>query len=233
MDEQPKKMEGDVTNFIPKIPELVIKIITSPAEFYRNMPKGGGLVEPIIFLVILAVVTALIQVVLNFMGLGAAGVMAAGLSSIIIIPIFVIIFSFIGAAIAFVIWKIMGSQESYETAYRCCAYSMAVAPITAVLSIIPYLGNMAGTVLPMVLLAIASIEVHKIRTNLAWGVFGTIALLFVLMGLGAEKAARNMAGKSEMVIKQLEGIEEMSPEDAGKKLGEFMKGMQDGIGKDK
>ena len=52
---------------------------------------------------------------------------------IIFMPIAVAIGSFIGGAILFIIWKLMGSQEDYETAYRCGAYLMALAPITAII----------------------------------------------------------------------------------------------------
>jgi uncharacterized membrane protein YdjX (TVP38/TMEM64 family) len=46
--------------------------------------------------------------------------MGAGFGAIIFMPIAVAIGSFIGAAILFVIWKLMGSQEDYETAYPLC-----------------------------------------------------------------------------------------------------------------
>lgn len=62
-------------------------------------------------------------------------------------PIAVAIGSFIGAAILFVIWKLMGSQEDYETAYRCGAYLMALAPITTLINVIPYAGAIISLVI--------------------------------------------------------------------------------------
>lgn len=175
------------------IPRVAIKVITNPVEFYQNMKKGGGYVEPLVFMVVLSVVAGVLSAVLSLFGFGMATMMTAGLIAVILIPIFVIIFSFIGAAIAYVIWKIMGSQEDFETAFRCVAYTAAIAPINAVLGVIPYLGTIVSALWPMALLAIASIHVHRRSTQVSWGVFGALGILLVLMGLGSERASRQMA----------------------------------------
>ena len=123
--------------------------------------------------------------------------MTAGLIAVILIPIFVIIFSFIGAGIAYVIWKMMGSQEDFETAFRCVAYTAAISPINAVLGVIPYLGTIVSALWPMALLAIASIHVHRRSAQLSWGVFGALGILLVLMGLGSERVSRQMADEMQ------------------------------------
>lgn len=132
-------MEGKGINFAA-FPQTAIKVLTAPAAFFREMPKTGGFVEPLVFAVVMGVIAGLIQSVISILGLNVAAGMATGVASIVIMPIMIAIVGFVGAAILFVIWKLMGSQESYETAYRCGAYISAFAPIAAVLSIIPYLG---------------------------------------------------------------------------------------------
>src|SRR3989338_1047508 len=139
-------MEGKGINFAA-FPQTAIKVLTSPAAFFREMPKTGGFVEPLVFMVVMGVISGLIQAALSLLGLSIAGGIAMGLAAIIMMPIFIAIFGFVGAAILFVIWKLMGSQESYETAYRCGAYISAFAPIAAVLSIIPYIGSAIGIIL--------------------------------------------------------------------------------------
>lgn len=179
------------------IPRIAIKIITNPVDFYQNMKKSGGYVEPLVFMVALSVVAGVLSAVLSLFGFGMATAMTAGLIAVILIPIFVIIFSFIGAGIAYVIWKIMGSQEDFETAFRCVAYTAAISPINAVLGVIPYLGTIVSALWPMALLVIASIHVHRRSAQLSWGVFGALGILLVLMGLGSERASRQMADEMQ------------------------------------
>ena len=182
---------------LESIPQIAINVITNPVGFYQNMKKGGGYVEPLVFMVALSVAAGVLSAVLSVVGLGVATAMTAGLIAVILIPIFVIIFSFIGAGIAHVIWKLMGSQEDFETAFRCVAYTAAIAPINAVLGVIPYIGSIVAALWPMALLAIASIHVHRRSTQVSWAVFGVLGILLALVGLGNERASRQMVDEMQ------------------------------------
>ncbi|MFA5846294.1 MAG: YIP1 family protein [Thermodesulfovibrionales bacterium] len=211
-------MEGKGKNFAA-FPQTAIKVLTSPAAFFREMPKTGGFVEPLIFMVVMGVISGLVQAILSLIGLNIAGGIAMGMASIIMMPIFIAIFGFVGAAILFVIWKLMGSQESYETAYRCGAYISAFAPIAAVLSIIPYLGGAAGIVAYTFFLVAASIEVHKIPSQKAWLVFGIIGAILILLSITGQMAAKKLSG--ELAGKTME------MEKAAKEMEEAAKKMQE------
>lgn len=178
--------------YLQEIPGLAIKIITDPVRFYQEMPKSGGLVDPLVFMVILSVVAGVLAVVLSTLGLGIGGAMAGGLMAIIMVPIFVVIFGFVGAGIAYVIWNIMGSQENFETAFRCVAYTAAIAPITAILKVVPYLGSFASALWPMALLAIASIHVHRRSKQASWVVFGVIGAILALISVSGEHTSRQL-----------------------------------------
>ena len=121
------------------IPQTAVKILTSPSNYFRNMPKTGGFIEPLVFAIVMGIISGFIQAVLGIMGLRLVIGVGMALASVILMPIIIVIGSFIGAAIMFVIWKLMGSQESYETAYRCGAYISAITPITTILGLIPYI----------------------------------------------------------------------------------------------
>lgn len=175
------------------MPQTAINVITKPAEFFQGMPKTGGFLEPLVFAVIMGFIAGIIHAVLGLFGAGYGGGMTGGLGVIIIMPIAVAIFSFIGAAIMFVIWKLMGSQEDYETAYRCGAYLTALAPITAVISVVPYAGGLVNMAIYVYFIVMASIYVHNIPSQKAWLVFGIIGVVFALLGVFAEYNARNMA----------------------------------------
>jgi hypothetical protein len=160
------------------------------------MPKTGGFPEPLVFMVVMGLVGGVLQTLFSFLHLHAAG-MVAGAVAVIVVPIVVAIFGFIVAGILFVIWKMMGSEEEYETAYRCIAYMSALSPITTVLGLIPYIGGPLGLLISTYYLVIASAEVHKIAPRKAWMVFGTIAGILALITISGEIAARRMAGNIE------------------------------------
>jgi len=213
------------------------KVITNPIEFYRNMPTEGGLSNPLIFVAVIGAITGLIISVYSIIGIGANNGMFAGgiaIGAIIVFPIMAVIGSFIGAAVIFVVWKLMGSDKTYEVAYRCTAYSFAIAPIVLLISFIPYIAGIIKTLWSCYLFYIASIEVHKLKAQTAKVVFGVFAVIGALMGVGSEHAARNFTNTFERamsdsnipeVFKDIENLEDMSPEEVGEKMGEFMKGL--------
>jgi hypothetical protein len=187
-----------------QIIDKAIKVVTDPVGFYQSMPKSGGLGDPLIFMIALALVSAVLSAILSLFGFGMGGMMVAGLMAIIVVPIFVVIFGFVGAAIAYIIWKLMGSDENYETAYRCVAYTSAVGPVVTVLGIVPYIGTIASSLWPMALLAIASIHVHRRGTQVSWGVFGALGVLLAIVNLGAERASNEMAESLEEMQRMMD-----------------------------
>ena len=205
------------------IPQTAIRFITSPVAFYREMPKKGGYVGPLVFAVAMGVVGGIIQAVASLVALNPAASAMAGLASLFLVPIMVAIFGFIGAAIMFVIWKLMGSQEDYETAYRCGAYAAAFTPITMLLGLIPYAGSAVGILIMVYLLVVASVEVHKLPANKAWLVFGIIGAMLIVMSITAQMAAKKFAGQmQENVARMQESSDAMS--EAAKRAGESADG---------
>lgn len=219
------------------IVEDAIKVVTDPAGFYRDMKKTGGFADPVIFVLVMAVIMGIVIAIFSLFGIGMVGVMAAGFGAIIIMPIFAVIGSFIGATVMFVIWKLMGSGESYETAYRCVAYAAALYPITAVLGLVPYLGSVVGVIWGMYLMIIASTQVHGLNQKTAYTVFGILGALMVVVSIGNEMASRKMSSVMQdmeeqfgNIDEQLEQSGEMTPEQAGKAMGEFLKGFSEAAG---
>ncbi len=212
------------------MPEQAIGVITAPTRFFRTMLREGGYLDPIVFLVVMGLVAALIQIVLGFIGLGQFSTMAmaaTGFLAIIMLPIFMVIGCFVVAAIGFVIWRFMGSEQSFETAFRCVAYSTAIAPITALFGAIPYLGTLAHVAWAMFLVVVASIEVHGIKEQIARVTFGVIGLMIGLVSLSNEYATRNLQEKLESMSAQFgEEFQNKSPEEMGKAVGEFLKGLE-------
>lgn len=228
-----------------EIKESAIKVLTSPQAFFKEMPKTGGYVKPLIFMIAMGLIGGLIQSLFSIIGLKVATGLAMGVASIVLIPIVVGIFGFVGAAILYVIWKLMGSQEEYETAYRCIAYTSALTPIACALGIVPYIGGAVGVALMIYFTIIASIEVHRIPSQKAWLVFGIIGAVLILLTITGEISSRRVArdaGKlqkqmeqaTEEMQKQLEGVTkemekvtEEAPKDIQKATEEAMKALEE------
>ena len=158
-----ERMKENIASILNTMKEVII----NPAGFFKKMPKGGGFIEPIIFVASMGVIMGAINLVLSIVGLGFAPSFGMALLYVVIMPVFAVIFGFVGAAILFVIWRIMGSQESYETAYRCGAYASAITPVTTIIGVVPYLGGIAGIVWMAYITVSASIEVHGIKPKIA------------------------------------------------------------------
>lgn len=203
-EQKSKSVVDDIINNVKRV-------ITNPVEFYRTMSKAGGFGDPLVFAVVLGVVAGIIRAILGVFHFGFVGSTLMALASIIVTPVMIVIFGFVGAAIMFVIWKLLGSNENYETAYRCCAYMAAVSPITAILGVIPYVGSLIGLAWGLYLIVTASVEVHKIVAKTAWLVFGIITAIFALMAIGSQVAARRVSrGFQEMGAQNEEWAAQMS-----------------------
>lgn len=172
--------------------QTAIAALTSPGTFFREIPKTGGYAEPLLFMVVMGVVNGLVTAALGLFGLTFIFSTGMAIASIIIYPIMYAVFGFIGAAIAFGIWKLMGSQEPYETAYRCVAYIAAFMLIVSVIDIIPYIGVLAGIALLTWVYVVTSVETHNIPSQKAWIVFGSLGVAIFLMSLDVGIVSRSM-----------------------------------------
>lgn len=224
-------------------------VLTGPAVFYRSMSTSGGYAEPAIFVAVMGAAMGLLISLFSLFGASAIGSMAVGLGAVIIMPIFAVIGSFIAALVMFVIWKLMGSEQNYEGAYRSVAYSTSLYPVMAVVGLIPYLGTIIGVVWGAYLMFTATTEVHKIARQKAKIVFAVLGILMLFMQISSEIATRQLQAKVEEMGASAEDVgkamerfgksmeayqgdnEELSPEEAGKAVGDFLRGMSEAIEK--
>ena len=128
------------------------KVITTPSDFFKEMPTSGGYAEPLKFAVInyiiagigmtlVSIFIALLLPMASFwpgsaFSFGSAFSLGSALTNIIVTPIVGIIGLFIGGAILYVCFKIVGGSGSYEGTVRIFSYTSAVNAV----SWIPILG---------------------------------------------------------------------------------------------
>jgi len=211
-----------------EFPSLFWQIVSNPVHFFRSMPKGGGYGDPVLFIVVVSIISVLINIILSIIGVGFFFSIGAAFMMVVIGPIMAVIMSFVGAAILFVIWRVMGSKESFETCYRCGAYASGISPITTIIAVIPYVGTILSFAWICFLIVLASAEVHGLSMKKAWIVFGVIFGFFAIMSLGAQHTARKFESEMGDFRPVKEGsTREMTPEDAGKFVEDTMKAIQE------
>lgn len=124
------------------------EVIQRPSDFYRKMPTTGGYADPLTFAAISYIIYGLLVALFDrgmmenvYGGMGAGGFGFSTMVTIVImIPIMGIIFLLIGAAILYLIYKLLGGTGTYEGTVRFISYATAVQ----VLSWIPLIGLIFG-----------------------------------------------------------------------------------------
>jgi hypothetical protein len=206
--------------------EVAKKIATQPRSFYQQMAKHGGYTEPLIFAAVMGLLAGIIAAVFSMFTSGHLGSVSFGLLSILIVPVGTVLCCYVAAAIMFVIWKLMGSREDYETGFRCVAYSMVVLPVAMLAALIPYIGTILANLWWFWLMFIATNTVHNMESRKSMIVIGSVAVLFMFLNLSGEKTQRQYEARHADFNEQMDQIQNMSPEELGEAAGEFIKGLQ-------
>lgn len=180
-------------NYLKSVQALVIKLMIKPVDFFRTLPKTGGFLDPLIFVLLVAVLGVLLNAIEAFFTRGI------GLGMVVIwlltVPFIMVILSVFFTGVCYAIWALMGSQESFEASYRCVAYTLILFPIIILLSIVPYLG-LLGFAWWLYLMVVASQEVHQVAVKPALLAFGAIAVLSGIIYYSSVSA--NMQSKTHM-----------------------------------
>lgn len=205
------------------MPATALKVVTRPALFFRELPKTGGLVEPLAFLLVMAAVTAVLDAFLGLIGVKL--ILSAGMAivRIILFPAIIVAGAFIWSAIMQLIWKAMGSQEPFETAFRCVAYLGALMPIMTVIVAVPSVGAFLSMVGWVFFYVTASVETHKLAAQKSWLVFGIMgaAVYVFLLASGVseyryrhtlEQTNRDMQKEMQEMQKKLDEMQKQRKE---------------------
>jgi len=182
--------KGLVSAFI----ETLQIVLTRPAEAFTAMRREGGLGEPLLYGVIGGsiggIVSFLFSLGLQSVGfLGnrdhnafamMAGMGAGSIAIIILLPLFIVIGMFIGAAVIHVCLMIVGgAKQSFETTFRVIAFTHGS---TGPLQMIPVCGGFIAAVWGLVLYCIGLARAHEIETGRA--VIAVLLPLIVCCGGG-------------------------------------------------
>lgn len=193
--------KATMQSYFKGLKDLVVKLIVKPADFFRDMPRTGGILDPLIFVLL----ASLLGVVLNAIELLMTSGVGMGMVTVwlITVPIVMVIMSFFVAGICYAAWAFMGSKENFETSYRCLAYMQILFPIMILVSIVPYLG-LACIAWWLYLMVIATREVHKVSVKPALAVFGIIAAIVGLIYYSSVSSTMKSKERIEEYTKELQ-----------------------------
>lgn len=180
-----------------------LKLITSPASYYQSLAKGGGYGTPILFAYLWLLLVGVVEIiVMNVRPMdGIRPGMVENATAFIVWPIFLLAMGFVGSAVLFVVWHLMGSKENYQTAFRFWAFTMPVVGyLGALLSFVPYL-NVLAFLYAVFLVITASLHLHGLpfkRSLIVWLSIaaGTVALVTVSALLSQSMQRRGLTAAS-------------------------------------
>jgi hypothetical protein len=173
--------------------ETLAMVLTKPDLAFRTMKTEGGLAEPLIYALIGGCVGGIVSLLLSLglqsMGLFAgqrdtfaalAGIGVGSITLIVLVPVFIVIGLFIGAAIVHLCLMIVGgANKSFETTFRVLSFSQGS---TGPLQIIPVCGGLIAGVWALVVNCIGLARAHETTTGRA--VLAVLLPLIVCCGAG-------------------------------------------------
>ena len=159
-------LQDPVNSFIGTVRSLVL----NPVGFFRGIPRQGNFVNPLVFVVICALVNGILGGIIGFLisvatrtrGFGSA--FASLIGGIIFTPIGAVIGLFIGAAIYYLlVLLLVRPNAGFEATFRVVSY----ASVGQLISWIPIIGWIIGPIWGIVLSILGIREVHTTTTGRA------------------------------------------------------------------
>lgn len=175
--------------------ESIKQVLTLPSNTFATMPKTGGLAGPLLYNVILSTIGAffafgyqMIMMIVNpesmeqeFAGFSMGIALVIGFFALLfLLPIFLIIGSFIGAAVLhFCLWIVGGARHPFETTFRVLCYAQGS---TSILQVIPLCGGVVAGIWSLVATTIGLSKAHE--TSIGKALLAIILPIILLCGLG-------------------------------------------------
>ncbi len=184
--------EFDYRDPVQSFVVAVRRLVLEPVAFFRGMNRQGDFVNPLVFAIICweisAIIGGFLGVLGSLVGLGARGVgeaIVSFLASLILTPIFAVVALFIGAGIIHLLVMLLARPMStgFETTFRVIAYSN----VTSLITWVPILGALVGSIWSIVLLVLGVREGHATSTGKAAVIvlIPVAVVLFILLVLAA------------------------------------------------
>jgi hypothetical protein len=184
----------DLSNPVESFADVVRRVVLQPVGFFAGLPRGGSLLNPLLFALICTEVSAILGGILRLAGVGEGFVAGYGfqvpenqdigefIGSVILAPIGGVIGVFVVAGIGHLLVRLVvgATNAGFAATFRVAAYTS----VTSLVTWIPLIGGLLG--LYGIYLAVVGIrEMHRTTTGKAVVVvLFPVILILVLALLG-------------------------------------------------
>ncbi|MEZ4387538.1 MAG: YIP1 family protein [Candidatus Krumholzibacteriia bacterium] len=179
--------ERDRYGFINALVLTIRLVLLEPGRPFRGMPLGLGVLQPVLFAAVLAVIGAVFDWMWS-LALGSAPALLGprlgnllrspwfGAGQFLLSPVLVVAMVFVRAGLIHLVLRVVGGARfGFEATLRVVAYSRA----TRLLSIIPFCGGVLGLIWE---LAVTIIGIARMHGCAEWKAIVAVAIP-VLLGL--------------------------------------------------
>ncbi len=162
-------------NFIKALIDTIVLVLTQPAQAFSQMRREGGLLDPLLYAVIIgtigALVTYIYSLIISLIGvlpteggfmnvLGAGG--ATSFAALIFAPVMVVIGLFIGSGIVHLcLMATGGAKRGFETTLRVLSYASGSSNV---FQVVPICGGLIAAIVSLVLNCIGLARAHETDT---------------------------------------------------------------------
>lgn len=188
----------DRYGFFPGLFGTIKRAMLQPQQFFSGMPLGRGLLRPLAFYVLLSTIAACVQFLFQILGMGLIGsmqgadtemfgtaeFMGMGAASVFVLLLYPIMFTvvlYFTAAVYHLFLKLFQAAEGgFEATFRAIAYGSA----PTVLTVVPVLGWVVGSVWTLVLTIIGLKTIHQTSyARVLVAICAMIFAFFVIIGV--------------------------------------------------
>ena len=162
-------------NFIKALFDTLVLVLTSPAQAFTQMRREGGLLDPLLYAVIIGTIGALASYIYSLI-IGLIGVMprnggfmsvlggggATSFAALIFAPVMLVIGLFIGAGIVHLgLMATGGAKRSFETTLRVLCYASGSSNV---FQLVPVCGGLIALIVSLTLNCIGLARAHETDT---------------------------------------------------------------------
>ena len=162
-------------NFIKALFDTLVLVLTSPVQAFTQMRREGGLLDPLLYAVIIGTIGALASYIYSLI-IGLVGVMprnggfmsvlggggATSFAALIFAPVMLVVGLFIGAGIVHLgLMATGGAKRSFETTLRVLCYASGSSNV---FQLVPVCGGLIALFVSLTLNCIGLARAHETDT---------------------------------------------------------------------
>lgn len=187
----------DINAFIKESKETLL----NPKSYFSTMKTTGGMVEPLIKVLIYGITAGVLGFLWGVLGLGGlkAGIFGGAIGAMVLVwtTVSAVIGLFIGAVIVLIISSICKGNTDFEANLRVVAAVMVVMPVSALLGFTLGINSVMGTIVTLCINLYAlyllynglteTLKANPATTRIVMYVLAIILVIVMIAGLGASK----------------------------------------------